>query len=357
MSENKHQRVSAVIPARNEQENIARAVRSVAAQAGVQEILVVDDQSQDGTREILQELKSEIPALRTIRVELLPEGWLGKTYALATASTLASGDWLLFTDADTVHRPGSLEALLERAERERADMLSISPAQRTPTWWEKSVIPLVYTRLAGLYRFEEVSDPNSPAAAANGQYLLVRRASYERAGGHEAVRGEILEDVELARRVKAVGGRIVFLPGVAWVETRMYASFREMWRGWTKNLYLLYGRKSGRVFADVAESALLDAAPPVVFVALALAVALGRAGGEGALAAAGCFLLAVWRRWQYSGSLDRLAFDPRLARFQFIGGLLFCLLLLNSLRAHRWSGRVRWKDREYSLRELAKGAR
>src|SRR5437667_664151 len=262
MSENPHARVSVIIPARNEEANIERAVRSIAAQGGVPlEIIVVDDQSEDQTGEILKSLKAEIPSLRALRVDTLPDGWLGKPHALACGAKIASADWLLFTDADAEHGPGSLAELLERAEKECVDLLSLSPGQLTPTWWEKAVIPLVYVWLAKHYSFEEVNDPKSEAAAANGQYMLMRRRVYERAGGHEAVRAEILEDVALARRVKAAGGRLLFLPGARWVQTRMYRTFAAMWQGWTKNLYLLYGRNARLIFVTIATAALVDWAP------------------------------------------------------------------------------------------------
>src|SRR5271157_3154873 len=265
MNTNHQQRVSVIIPARNEEANIARVVRSLANQQGTREILVVDDQSVDRTGEILAALELQIPLLRTLRVESLPEGWMGKTYAVATGARAATGDWLLFTDADTDHLAGSLAELVQRAEDERADLLSVSPGQETPTWWEKSVIPFVYVKLASLFRFEEVSDAHLPAAAANGQYMLVRRDFYERIGGHEAVKSEILEDVELARRIKARGGKLLFLPGARWVRTRMYHSFRAMWQGWTKNLYLLYEGNLSKMLATVASLWLLDLLPVIAF--------------------------------------------------------------------------------------------
>src|ERR1035438_2328596 len=115
------QRVSAIIPARNEEANIARVVRSLANQSDLQEILVVDDQSADRTAEILTALKLEIPFLRSLRVESLPDGWLGKTHAVALGARAATGDWLLFPDADTEHSAGSLAELLQRAEDDHAD--------------------------------------------------------------------------------------------------------------------------------------------------------------------------------------------------------------------------------------------
>lgn len=350
MTENAHGRVSVIIAARDEEANIARAVRSVAAQQGVREILVVDDQSQDRTGEILESLKKEIAPLRTLRVELLPEGWVGKAHAAAEGAKFASGEWLLFTDADTEHLPGSLSALVERAEREQADLLSVSPAQETPTWWEKSVIPYVYVHLARLYRFEDVSDPASSAAAANGQYFLIRRPVYERVGGHEAVREEILEDVEIARRVKSSGGRLLFIPGAAWARTRMYSTFRAMWTGWTKNLYLLYGRRLRLIFGAVTRVLMLDLVPVLAFLVVSSTIALGLYDRVVILGALGLFLMTLYRQWNYSRELGRLGFDPSLATYQFIGAWLFALLLLQSVSAHRLRGRVQWKGRTYETR-------
>jgi len=339
--------VSVIIPARNEEANIERVVRSIAPQRGVREMIVVDDASTDTTAEILAGLCREIPLLRTIRLESLPEGWMGKSHAAAAGAELATGEWLLFTDADTEHLPGSLEAMLRRARAEKADLLSLSPGQQTVSWWEKSIIPYVFVQLAGIFPFEEVSDPASPQAAANGQYLLVRRSVYNEAGGFAAVRGEILDDVALARLVKGRGGRLVFLPGAEWVRTRMYASFRGMWQGWSKNLYLLYGRKLWPICRALGAALLLDVLLPLAFVALALLIAVAEVTGWMFLAALLCFAGAVLRQWNYERSLLRLGFDPRLDVYQLAGAGLFTLLLLNSVRAYKWAGGVRWKGRKY----------
>ena len=350
MSTSHLERVSVIIPARNEEVNIARVVRSLARQQGVQEILVIDDQSIDQTGEILAALELEIPLLRTLRVEGLPEGWLGKTHAVAMGARAATGDWLLFTDADTEHLAGSLPELVQRAENERADLLSLSPGQETPTWWEKSVIPIVYVKLASLFRFAEVSDPQSPVAAANGQYILVRRKIYEECGGHEAVKSAILDDVELARRVKALGGKLLFLPGARWVRTRMYRSFGEMWEGWVKNLYLLYGGNVAKMLAAVASLWLLEVFPVLAFMAACLWVALVRTSGVATLTAVGWFLLALARQWNYGRALARLGFDPRLANYQPMGAALLGAMMLASLRAHRGTGNIQWKGRHYATK-------
>jgi chlorobactene glucosyltransferase len=347
MPEAEQGEVSVIIPARNEELNIERVVRSIATQRHVREMIVVDDESTDRTGEILARLRGEMPLLRTLRLESLPDGWIGKSHAAAAGAKLATGEWLLFTDADTEHLPGSLDAMLARAVAEKADLLSLSPGQQTVTWWEKSIIPYVFVQLAQIFPFEEVSDPVSPQAAANGQYLLVRRSVYNEVGGFAAVRTEILDDVALARQVKRRGGRLVFLPGAEWVRTRMYASFRDMWQGWSKNLYLLYGRKLGPMFKALRAALVLDFFLPMGFLVFAFLIALEKGGGWMLMALVLCFVGAVLRQWNYERSLSRLGFDPRLDLYQMMGAGLFALLLLNSVWAYKVAGGVRWKGRSY----------
>ena len=347
MPEHEQGEVSVIIPARNEELNIERVVRSVATQRHVREMIVVDEQSTDRTAEILAGLSRELPLLRTIRLESLPEGWIGKSHAAAVGAKLASGDWLLFTDADTEHLPGSLVAMLARAEAEKADLLSLSPGQQTVTWWEKSIIPYVFVQLAKTFPFEKVSDPASPQAAANGQYLLVRRSVYNEVGGFEAVRGEILDDVALARLVKRRGGRLVFQPGAEWVRTRMYTSFRDMWQGWSKNLYLLYGRSLGPMFKALSAALVLDFFLPLAFLVFAFLIAIEKGGGWMLMAFVLCFVGAVLRQWNFERSLARLGYDSRLDLYQMMGAGLFALLLLNSAWAYKVAGGVRWKGRKY----------
>lgn len=348
--------VSAIIPARNEEPNIAWAVASLAAQPEIREMIVADDQSEDRTPEILSQLQREYPKLRTLRLEDLPAGWLGKPHAAAEGAKLASGEWLLFTDADTTHLPGSLEALLKRAEREQADLLSISPGQLVETWWEKAVIPLVYAQLAKLYRFEEVNDPHSTVAAANGQYILIRRSVYNSVGGWAAVRDAMLDDVALAKRVKSAGGKIIFLPGARWAQTRMYRTFKAMWSGWTKNLFLLYDRDSLKLLSAAIYMALLGALPVTLLAAvLALAISLFRGRPHEGLPAAVlvlCIGAIAWRMRTYSRQIRALGFSRTLVVYLFLGAPLLALLLLNSWRAYRMDRGIEWKGRTYP----AKGA-
>ena len=245
--------VSAIIPARNEEASIARAVESVAAQAEINEVIVVDDQSTDRTAAILNELAVRIPKLKILQAGELPAGWVGKNHAVAVGAAAAQGDWLLFTDADTYHLPGAMTRALADAAEHRAVLVSYSPEQEMETWWERALIPFVYCRLAAKFSFDRINDPSLPDAAANGQFILVRREVYEERGGHRAVRGEILEDVALARRVKAAKCGVYFTAPSGVVRTRMYRSFGAMWEGWTKNLFPLIGGTAMAAFRELAE--------------------------------------------------------------------------------------------------------
>ena len=245
--------VSAIIPARNEEASIARAVESVAAQAEVGEVIAVDDGSTDRTCEILRELSQRIPKLIILEAGDLPAGWTGKNHAAAVGAAAARGDWLLFTDADTYHHLGSTRRALADAVDRSALLVSYSPEQEVESFWERAMIPFVFGRLATRFSFAQVNDPKRPEAAANGQFVLILRDAYEAVGGHAAIASEILEDVALARRVKSQGYGIYFTAPMGIVRTRMYRSFGAMWQGWTKNLYLLAGGSAKSVLLELAE--------------------------------------------------------------------------------------------------------
>src|SRR5262249_12014493 len=226
--------VSAIVPARNEEATIAVCVQGLAAQSDCSEIIIVDDQSTDRTVEILRDLQKSVPHLQIVATSGPPPGWVGKNNAVAIGARHAKGDWLLFTDADAVILEGGLAKTLAVAEKENAVLVSYSPEQQLETWYEKSLIPFVYCRLSKRFSFDDVNNPDSPAAAANGQFLMIRRDVYDAAGGHAAIAGEVLEDVALAHNVKSAGNRIWFASGKGIVRTRMYRSFSAMWEGWKK---------------------------------------------------------------------------------------------------------------------------
>jgi cellulose synthase/poly-beta-1,6-N-acetylglucosamine synthase-like glycosyltransferase len=229
--------VSVIIPARNEETSLEQCLESLVAQRGVDfEIIVVDDHSTDRTREIAQ----SFPGVKLIEAGPLPDGWTGKNNAVATGARAARGEWLLFTDADTIHLPESLARSLHEAKRQGAALLSYSPQQIVKSFWEKAVMPVIFAELVSYYRPTEVSDPTSPTAAANGQFLLIAREAYDAVGGHAVIAGSLLEDVALAGAVKQSGRKIWFRYGPDAVRTRMYRNWPQLREGWTKNLALLF---------------------------------------------------------------------------------------------------------------------
>jgi len=329
--------VSVIVPARNEEACLGPCLQSLAAQSGVSlEIIVVDDHSTDRTREIALSFSNQ--QVRVIEAGPLPAGWTGKNNAVTAGSKAARGEWLLFTDADTIHRPDSLARSLEEAKRNSAALLSYSPEQITKSFWEKAIMPVIFAELAASYRPSQVSDPKSSAAAANGQYILITREAYDAVGGHAAVAGNLLEDVALARAVKQSGRKIFFRYAADAVQTRMYRSFAQLREGWTKNLALLFPAPARLAALRTIEFVLIAAS-----VAIAISAALrGRwqpATVAGTLAIIlYALLLKRIRRAHFAWDANVLA---------FFGLPLFSYFLLRSARMHA-IGTVPWKGREYS---------
>ena len=155
-------------------------------------MIVVNDQSSDGTAGILEELARRIPKVKVMNTLELPAEWVGKNHAVAFGAAAATGDWLLFTDADTYHLMGSARRALNDAAEQNAVLVSYSPEQELGSFWERALIPFVYCRLGAHFSFARVNRADTKDAAANGQYLMILRDVYENVGGHAAIRGEIL---------------------------------------------------------------------------------------------------------------------------------------------------------------------
>jgi glycosyltransferase involved in cell wall biosynthesis len=328
--------ISVVVPARNEEASLGACLESLMAQAGVSfELIVVDDHSTDRTREIA----ARYAGVKVVEAGPLPNGWTGKNNALVSGAGQACGEWLLLTDADTVHLPGSLARALNEARENNIDLLSYSPQQVAVTFWEMAVLPVVFAELARQYPPRKVSDPHSPEAAANGQYILVTREAYESVGGHAAVAGSILEDVALARAFKAAGRQIRFRYAADAVRTRMYRNFRELRDGWTKNLALLFPNPGW-----LAAITLLRWAMPWIFVILTLVL---HHWWYLAIAIAGF-------SWN-TGRLRRANFKLAMEVLGSVFGMpMFAYLLLRSKRAHT-TGRVSWKGRSYGSADATVG--
>ena len=237
--------VSVIIPARNERAVIETVVTSVLASAYRPiEVLVIDDRSTDDTAARVGELARRDPRLRLIAGEELPPGWYGKPWACLQGYRASRGDLLLFTDADTRHTPELLGRAVGALRETGADLLTIAPRQRCETFWERIVMPQIWLLLGVRYHPARVNHSRRPRdVIANGQFILMSRASYEAVGTHEAVRGDVAEDLALAQAVVGRGGRLHFAFAERLMETRMYQGLGALIEGWSKNVYL-GGRRS-----------------------------------------------------------------------------------------------------------------
>lgn len=235
--------VSIMIPARNEAAVIADTLRRWLAQDYPRlEILVLDDQSDDGTGDIVQGFAGEHNAVRLLRGEDLPPGWMGKNWACHQMQQAANGEILLFTDADVRWAPAGLSSLVSAQQRTGADLYTVWPTQQTFTPAERLTVPLMalvvlgYLPVVGTHYL-----PLAAFGAANGQCMAWRRSAYDRVGGHAAVRDNVLEDVTLARMCKAQGLRLRMADGNGLIACRMYNNWPAVRDGFAKNILAGYG--------------------------------------------------------------------------------------------------------------------
>jgi chlorobactene glucosyltransferase len=335
--------LSIIVPARNEERSIEACVRSLLAQQGVDaEVIVVNDGSTDGTGAILTRLQHEFPALRVIHGAPLPAGWVGKPWACAQGAARAYGSWLLFTDADSRHEPNASVSALAFARTHVADALSVMTGQDLGSLAEAAILPSILQMIVfAAGPLSEINDPKrKDRALANGQYLLVSRPTYNLLGGHEALRAELVEDIEFARRLK-LDGRfyLVVAEATQLVHVRMYHSFREIWDGFTKNVYLAAHGDVLALAGGVAFCALLSVAPPLL--AVASLRDNDRVHAAEALAASALVIGAG----AYGASF--VSIPRRLAVFAPVGIAVFAAIAVNSTIRGLTGAGFDWRGRRY----------
>lgn len=252
--------VSIIIPARNEERNIEICIRSaLALDYPNLQILVADDRSTDRTAEIIESISNEDPRVRLIRVHELPAGWAGKPHALHTASSHASGEWLLFLDADTMVHAQNLRVALAYAQAEKVDVLSMLSAMRCETFWERAIQPLASIGLMLFFKVPNVNDDRRPKSAlASGQYIFMKRTAYDRIGGHVAVRDKLMEDIAIAQLTKRNGLRLRLVSAPELTSTRMYATPSEMLRGWSRIYFGAVGSQTWKLYVLAAATVVMS---------------------------------------------------------------------------------------------------
>jgi hopene-associated glycosyltransferase HpnB len=335
--------VAVVVPARDEASVLPASLPTVLTQRypGPVRVILVDDNSRDGTAELARRLASEaggVP-LSTTGPGEPPDGWTGKLWALAHGVAEAGDvDYLLFTDADIAHGPGSLASLVAAASGGR-DLVSLMATLRTRTGWERLLVPAFVYFFAMLYPFRWVNRPAARTAAAAGGCVLVRRETLARAGGIAAIRGAMIDDVALARLVKRSGGRIWLGLAEQVRSVRPYPGLAELWHMIARSAYTQLRHSPLLLTGTVLGLALVFLAPPAVTITAALT------GQVPALLAGAAAWLAM--AVSYVPTLRHYGRPVITAPLLPITALLYTAMTLDSARRH-WIGRgATWKGRGY----------
>ena len=325
--------VSVLVPARDEEANIAACLDRVLQQGQtVGEVLVYDDHSTDGTARIVREAAARDARVRLIEARPLPPGWCGKPFACAQLATQASGEWLLFIDADARLAEGAANALVATALERKITFLSAWPRLVMESFWERALMPLLNFVVFTLFPAPlSLKRDDGSLGLAHGACILAHRETYFRTGGHAQVRAEIFEDTQLAKRWRASGERGLCLDGQRLVSVRMYLSLAEIWRGFQKNFYPAF-RRQASFWAFVVWHATLLIAPLVLF-----------ASGHALLAATAAVAVPITRL------LLALRFNHPVwsALLHPLAALVMIAIGLSSWRRCHSGKGVEWKGREY----------
>ena len=351
--------VEAIVAARNEERDVEACVRSLLAQEYPNlTIIVVDDLSTDSTGSILDRLAAEpnsIGRLRVIQGVPRPEGWVGKTWAVHQARIGVSADWIWFVDGDMKLHPRALATAWSEASREGADLVSVLPETRAETFWQATTTLAVACLLTHLFPLSRVNDPRKKdLALAAGGFLFVRRSLYEKVGGHEAVRSEIVEDIELARLVKKAGGKLRVAPCSGLASTHMYGNLGEIWRGLRKNAYAILDYRPFRLGFGVLMALAMAWIPPIAAISGLILMGKGVAGASRLAMAGGI-------GWTLM-ALSILPFVvvmglPIWHSLCFPGGVTLYSAIASSSAWHHGRGRIMWKGVTYDSRAVEAAGR
>lgn len=342
-------RVAVIIPARNEEHNIAACLKGILGQrypAAKVEVLVVDDHSTDRTVSVAQALAQAHPQTRVVSAPQLPPRWIGKSHAcwFGANAARAEAEWLCFLDADVEAEPSLLASALAAARAERLDLLSLAPRQRLESFAERLVMPCGIYLLGFIQDLKKRQSSREDDVTATGQFMLIQRSTYQAVGGHAAICTAICEDFALAQLIKRSGGKVVLRDGRQLLRTRMYAGWQTLWPGLAKNLVHTLGGPAATVITATIAIVLAWAA---WLMPLAYGFGCAQEGADSCVALAPALL----------GSAA--VFGLHLAGAAYFGipawyGLVFplgyaagALIALDSLR-RRLTGHITWKGRTYS---------
>ena len=342
-----HARVSVIVPARNEEEHIESGLTSLLTlDYDNYEVLVVDDRSTDRTGQVIERVAASPEAhgcLRALHIQTLPPGWIGKTHAMWVAGGVASGDWLLFTDADVQFKPDVLRRALAYAEKEKADHLVLFPRMIMKRPGERMMIAFFQTLFTFGHRPWKVADPNADDHMGVGAFNMVDRRAYEAVGTYRALRMEILDDMKLGKLIKNLGfaQRNVF--GQDLISIRWAKGAIGVVDNLTKNSFAVLSFQSWRTIASACGLLFLNLGPFL-----------------------GVWLTHHWQRFPYAVALGSMfliyvgmsvksSIPPYYFFLHPVSTVLFGYTLLRSMFLTLWNDGVTWRGTKYPLEELRKG--
>jgi len=333
--------VSVCVPARNEERGIRACLISLLNQNYPHfEVIAVNDHSTDATGDIIRSLAGEFSNLRSLEGKTLPSGWLGKPFALHQAVRQARGEYLIFTDADPVFQPHALTTAVHVMTIRDLELLTLMPGTEFGSFWERAVQPVIFGFIAALSRFKKINSPDHTTAMGFGAFIMVKKDVYERIGGHEGVKYEILEDVMLAKRAKRAGCRLLAADAKSIFSIRMYHSLREIWTGWRKNIFIAMKKSIARAVYHIC-------------------VVLGFLVTP--------YLILFWNIWQETGILwtgtalagllmtltasfhlcDELRLQRRNAFLFPLGAFVMSAIMMNSMLQALVKKQTEWRGRKY----------
>ncbi|HAX47312.1 MAG TPA: glycosyl transferase [Nitrospina sp.] len=333
--------LSVCIPARNEERDIKACVESLLHQDYPEfEVIVVDDNSTDETAEIVYSMKAQYPNLVFVPGKQLEPDWFGKPYALYQAYKKSRGKYLLFTDADLIYQPQALKSAMHTLISRDLDLLTLMPAAIFGSFWERAVQPVIFGFIAALTRFRKINSPNHDSAMGFGAFLLFKKESYQRIGGHLSVRQEILDDVMLAKNAKRNGLSMLVADGKRLFSIRMYHSLEEIWVGWRKNMFLAMKGSVIRTFYYVIVILCFVLTPYIVVIGN---LWVGTGGIWVGSALFGLILTLVTGL----ALCRQLNLEKRNVFLFPLGAIIMSAIMLNSMTQIVFHGRAEWRGRTY----------
>jgi hypothetical protein len=348
-------KLTVVVACRNEARNVRRALSSLLAQDYPSyEVVAVDDRSEDATGSILRELAAAHPALRVARVDLLPAGWLGKTHAMHQGAAGATGDWILFTDADVLFAPGALRRAVAWVECEGLGHGVALPHFIAPGWWERAFVALFGLLLLVAIRVDDLRRAGSRAYIGIGAFNLVRREAYRGIGGHERLRLEVADDLKLGLVLRRSGGRQGCADSGGLVSVRWQQGFVATMRGLLKNFFA-GNDYSWRTTARTAIGLPLATTFPAAYVLWALGRGSPGTGTVAGTIVAGATCLISMTLLGASSRQFAFGRGPEGLLLPFMGPCMAGVAVASAVGATARRAIV-WRGTRYALSDLKAGA-